>query len=85
MGPGEFTLLPTPGGAPQPILQIGELSPREVRSLPRGSGGSQNLHPDPVDTYFSTLGELVEDREAWCVHEVQRVGRHLASEQQQQF
>ena len=70
MGPGNFTLLLTPGGVLQPILQIGELSPREVRSLPRGSGGSQNLHPDSVDTHFSTLWEIVEDREAWCVHEV---------------
>lgn len=31
--------------------------------LPRGSGESQNLHPDSVDIYVSTQ-EIVGDREA---------------------
>ena len=40
---------------------------------------------DSVDLSLSKLQEMVKDREAWCVQSMglQRVGRDLATEQQQ--
>ena len=44
---GDLILIPTPGGTIiKPILQISELSLRDVTQLPQGSEVSQNLHPD---------------------------------------